>query len=75
MTGDEPRYPAVLVTKAMTRSVESIRSDASAAEAADRMRETNVKKVPVLEDGEIVGILTITDIAKYLPTHRVHPDE
>ncbi|MEF8784628.1 MAG: CBS domain-containing protein [Haloarculaceae archaeon] len=35
--------------------------------AAERMREHNIKRLPVLEDGAVVGIVTTTDLANYLP--------
>lgn len=58
-----------------TTSVEAVMSsplvstsvDEPIENAADRMREHNIKRLPVLEDGEVVGIVTTTDLANFLP--------
>lgn len=42
-------------------------------EAAKRMQSHTIKKLPVTDDGEIVGIVTTTDISNYFPTY--HPRE
>ncbi len=46
-------------------------------EAAERMVDENIKKLPVIveETDDIAGIITTTDIAKYLPVHEFHPEE
>lgn len=36
-------------------------------EAAELIREHTIKRLPVLEDGQVVGIVTTTDLATYLP--------
>jgi len=43
------------------------------AAAAERMRRRTIKKLPVTDDGEVVGIVTTTDISNYFPSY--HPRE
>ncbi len=50
----------------MTKNVVSIRPDETAAEAMKRMLENDVKALPVVEGGELVGIVTKRRIAKTL---------
>ncbi len=38
--------------------------------AAERMKQRSVRRLPVVDDGEIVGILTTTDLVNYMPTLR-----
>jgi CBS domain-containing protein/acyl dehydratase len=44
----------------------------SISEAVERFKEHSIKKLPVLEDEVLVGILTTTDLSYYIPhlTHR-----
>jgi CBS-domain-containing membrane protein len=34
------------------------------------MREEGVKKLPVVADGDLVGVVTTTDLAHFLPRYR-----
>ena len=45
----------------------SVDCAAQIEDAAERMREHGIKRLPVVEDGEVVGIVTTTDLANYLP--------
>jgi CBS domain-containing protein len=56
------------VGSVMTRPFITIEADASLEDAANLMSEKQVSKLPVLEDGLLVGIITATDIM------RVEPD-
>ena len=47
----------------MTASVDSIESTDTIANAARRMAEDDVGALPILSDGELVGIVTDRDIA------------
>jgi CBS domain-containing protein len=40
--------------------------------AAERMGHNGVKKLPVVEDGVAVGIITTTDLALHLPNYQVN---
>jgi CBS domain-containing protein len=46
-----------------TRDVEALTPDQSVQDAARFMREHNVRRVPVVQDGRPVGIVSIGDIA------------
>ena len=60
----EGRDPAqVIVSEIMTPGpLVSIDLDASTAEAAILMREHNIRRLPVLKDGALVGIITSKDL-------------
>lgn len=51
-----------VVTAAPTDSVRA---------AGERMGRNNVKKLPVARDGEAIGIVTTTDLARYVPQNTV----
>ncbi len=54
------------VENVMTAAIELITADATVEEAAARLRDANINHLPVIEDDELVGIVTTTDIAQYL---------
>jgi CBS domain-containing protein len=60
----EARDPArVSVQEVMTAApLVSIDLDASTAEAARLMREHNIRRLPVMKDGALVGIITSKDL-------------
>jgi CBS domain-containing protein len=58
------------VGEVMTSPVETVTEGLTATEAARRMREHSVRRVPVLDGDELVGIVTTTDLAHYLPRLR-----
>ena len=52
----------------MTSPVVSIRETASLDEAAELMAKKKVKKLPVMNEKKLVGIVTFTDIVTKVPT-------
>jgi CBS domain-containing protein len=52
----------------MTSPVTTINENASIEEAAKLMAKKKIKKVPVMNNEKLVGILTFTDIAFKVPT-------
>jgi CBS domain-containing protein len=52
----------MIISEIMTREVETIRPDASMAEAARKMRELNIGFLPVYGNEQIMGVLTDRDI-------------
>jgi CBS domain-containing protein len=52
----------------MTSPVVTITETASMEEAAKLMARKRIKKLPVMNNGKIVGIITFTDIAFKMPT-------
>jgi CBS domain-containing protein len=52
------------VSSVMTAEVHTCRPDASVHELARMMTDRRVRHVPVLEDGELAGIVSIGDVVK-----------
>lgn len=50
------------ISEIMSPKVEWVGPKASVREAAKKMRDTNIGSLPVLEDGELVGLITDRDI-------------
>ena len=48
----------------------SIKSDADVNYASKMMEDKNIKKMPVVDDNKLVGIITQTDLAKYFTEQR-----
>ena len=62
--GGDPH--SVKVAHGMTRrNLETIGSKADIAEAADRMVSLNIRHLPVVDKGRVVGILSIRDLTKW----------
>jgi len=55
---------ALTVRDAMTTPVVTVSPRASVAEAARRMSDNGVKRLPVVRDGELVGIVSRTDLVR-----------
>jgi len=54
------------VKQIMSSPLFSINSDESVRIAADLMHERKIRKLPVIDDGNVVGIITATDIVNLL---------
>lgn len=65
----EPETP---VSELMSDPVVTIRPMESIQTAAERMGHNGVKKLPVVEDGAAIGIITTTDLALHLPEYQVN---
>jgi len=52
----------------MTSPITTINETASIEEAAKLMAKKKIKRLPVINDGKLVGILTYTDIVFKVPT-------
>jgi CBS domain-containing protein len=52
------------VSSVMTAEVHTCRPDASVHELAQMMTDRRVRHVPVLQDGELAGIVSIGDVVK-----------
>ena len=66
--GDELRVHDV-----MTAEVKTVLPNASVAEAAKLMTELKIDCLPVVRDGDVVGILTSTDLLSAL-VHQMDPE-
>lgn len=60
------------VEEAMTRGpLTSIGPDAPASRAAELMQAEDVHRLPVVEDGKLVGIITTTDLVKAVADRKL----
>ena len=50
------------VEKIMSKNVVTIDDDKNIDKAVEIMKENKIKRLPVKRDGELVGIITVTDI-------------
>jgi CBS domain-containing protein len=48
----------------MTRDIISVTPNDNVKDAAQKMIENNIRRVPVVEDGELVGLVTASDLVK-----------
>lgn len=55
------------VEEIMTKNIKMIHASAKIEQAAEMMTENHIKRLPVLLNNEISGIITITDIANIMP--------
>jgi len=62
----------VSVTSFMTTPVITIPSAASIHTAATLMKDHSIRRLPVVDDGTLVGILTTTNLVHYLPHLRAN---
>lgn len=58
------------VSAFMAAPVVTVSPGTSVHDAARTMQSEGVKKLPVVADGGLVGIVTTTDLAHYLPRYR-----
>jgi CBS domain-containing protein len=61
----------VMVAEVMTRIVHSLSPECSVEEAAGFMRQAQIHRVLVMKDGQLLGIVTTTDVAKAVADHRI----
>lgn len=57
----------------MTRDVRSVGEDASLEEIAERLERHHIKRVPVLRDGRLVGIVSRADLLRGLVARQAAP--
>lgn len=63
--GDDPvKVLASPVRTAMTEKVITTRSDASVSELMEVMTRHRIRHIPVIENGDLVGIVSIGDVVK-----------
>jgi CBS domain-containing protein len=64
---------SILVRHAMTEAPQTIRPDMSAADAAGLMKSEDVGALPVVRDGELVGVVTDRDLVVRVLAERQDP--
>ena len=57
----------VRVSEVMLTQIETIEPEADLREAMRRMAQKDIRQLPVVDDGRLVGLLTRTDILKIQP--------
>ncbi|MFQ3319731.1 MAG: CBS domain-containing protein [Natronomonas sp.] len=63
--------PTTHVSELMSDPVVTIQRHETLRAAAERMGHNGVKKLPVVENGAAIGIITTTDLALHLPNYQV----
>ena len=61
---DRPKLDAHTVGEAMTSPALTIEAGSRVAAAAKRMLSSSISRLPVVEDGELVGIVTRADLVR-----------
>ncbi|HKX75472.1 MAG TPA: CBS domain-containing protein, partial [Acidimicrobiia bacterium] len=59
----DDRDPTDTVESAWTQDVVSVSSRSAVAEAVSLMRQHNIRRLPVVDDGALVGIVSLGDLA------------
>ena len=58
----ENPFSAIPVSRAMSEDPVTIGPETSPEEAVETMKQYGIKKLPVVEDGSLVGVVTLTDL-------------
>ena len=64
------RMDAVAVSTFMSSPVVTIESTEPIHAAADTMKRHSIRRLPVVDEGQLVGIVTTTNLTHYLPKLR-----
>ena len=67
-TVDEAILKMLTIPQIMTTKVVSVSSDTSIKEVAELFAEAEFHSVPVVDEGVLVGIVTTTDVIRYMLT-------
>ena len=57
----------VKVRELMSRPIISVSSSEDVMEAVKKMRKSNIHRLPVVDGGKVVGVISLTDIARSSP--------
>lgn len=60
-----------VVAEVMTRQIVALAPDAEIEEAAQLMLDAEVQRLLVLDDGELAGIVTATDVVRAVAEHTI----
>lgn len=63
VTADGANPDEVMVKEVMSTDLVTVRPDQTAAEAAQLMSQHQVRRLPVVEDGKLIGMLALGDLA------------
>ncbi|MCD6495937.1 MAG: CBS domain-containing protein [Candidatus Aenigmarchaeota archaeon] len=62
------------VRDVMTKNLITVSKDTTVEEAVEIMEKNNIKKLPVAENGRVIGIVTMTDMLRILRNIYMQPD-
>lgn len=65
LENDLKKKIALRAEELMTKDVITVRKDTSLEEASTKMVEKRLKRLPVVEDGKLVGVISRKDIVKW----------
>ncbi len=68
LRADKGSFAPVPVAEIMSKDIQSLSPDARLSEAAGAMARLKIGAVPVLRDGRLEGIVTVTDVLRVLGT-------
>ncbi|MFB6171589.1 MAG: CBS domain-containing protein [Haloarculaceae archaeon] len=68
LLADGADVDAVTVAEIMSADLVTVAPDDAIEDAAELFRDYHVRRLPVVEAGELVGIVTTSDVARYLPS-------
>lgn len=71
LLADKQDADELTASDCMSAPVITIDTTDSVQAAVELFRDNNIKKLPVMDDGELVGIVTTTDLSYYIP-HLTH---
>jgi CBS domain-containing protein len=66
---------SIKVKDVMSSPLITITSDSTCVDAAKKMRRNNVKRLPVVDNGKLVGIVSLDDIAVAVPEFTQYLEE
>ena len=58
---------SIKVKNLMSGPLVAVRPDDTVLEASRKMKRNNLKRLPVIENGKLIGIISTTDIARTVP--------
>ena len=67
LLADERAADELDVADVMSQPLITVAPEETVEDAATRLRESSIKRLPVIEDVELVGIVTTTDVSYYIP--------
>jgi signal transduction histidine kinase/CBS domain-containing protein/DNA-binding NarL/FixJ family response regulator len=70
----EKDFNKLRVRQIMSSSVETVSSDLSVIEASKIMEEKHIKRLPIMEERRLVGIVTQTDLVRVLTSYGMWRD-
>lgn len=74
VVAEQRDFDKTMVTEVMSRPVESASANLSILEASRIMEEKHIKRLPIVSEGRLVGIVTQTDLIRALMSYGMWRD-